>query len=711
MANKPYIVAVPPELQSGDQDVVLTLKDAPDESESVKWTVDPPNGAIDGDDEVTGWHPKGLVAEAVYTIRADMLDDDDNVIATAQRGIVVCAPSIVRSTPEVIAGTATIYSLHGLPAAAQEGKKFYYAINRRTIEKFNPGKSFKVEGADIPASPFTLQVFTTPGGAAVKVAAGQGGLPDITQGTVVAEIFETPAPVVATAAPITLRRTDRPPTPDQILWVCIRNSTSALSFRNFQTFLDIVFCGDIGALCDPNLERRREFLISARELAKDSPLRLPFPGVDPYRLLKAATEVFVTSRCGVLQQCDFPPKASEERRRGVEITNFSGAYQAYLDSDEEPERILPYMALVLARLGEVRLVRRVIDTVGDEYEVCEGILRERLTYPCLIELIWSYWHEEGMLAQCMNVISQRFQNLRAPGARDPLAQLEIDPLRPLNNLLWGYVQDEQHRLSVLRRAHEYGHHYGMPLIGKALSDLRAADVRSKFVESFHNLLYQTLQFYRQDDDTTVVADAFPVLNALKETHYLLAQGAHNQFGDLPSTSRQEMLIEQWLLSRPEMREFLGGRVMVPYPEAWMDKVDAVKTLKGWTDVSVVHFHDLAVFGEQILLSVRYGAWSIVNEPDQAANWARYWRPEVQGYMHGYRATTGVDLTADITDHQQLIARALPPSAHLRDRLAFQVGGPGVAQIATGRITAQVVTSSRAALPLATPGRLLTKGGQ
>jgi hypothetical protein len=209
----------------------------------------------------------------------------------------------------------------------------------------------------------------------------------------------------------------------------------------------------------------------------------------------------------------------------------------------------------------------------------------------------------------------------------------------------------------------------------------------------------------------VVADAFPVLNALKETHYLLAQGAHNQFGDLPSTSRQEMLIEQWLLSRPEMREFLGGRVMVPYPEPWMDKVDAVKTLKGWTDVSVVHFHDLAVFGEQILLSVRYGAWSIVNEPDQAANWARYWRPEVQGYMHGYRATTGVDLTSDVTDSQQLIARALPPSLHLRDRLALQLRGRGVAQIATGRITAQVVTSTRAALPIGTSRAQLTKGGQ
>lgn len=313
-----------------------------------------------------------------------------------------------------------------------------------------------------------------------------------------------------------------------------------------------------------------------------------------------------------------------------------------------------------------------------------------------------------MLAQSMNALSHRFQNLRAAGPSDPLAQLEIDPLRPLNNLIWGYVQDEQHRLSVLRRAHEYDHHYGMPLVGRAVSDARTIDVRSKFLESFHNLLYQAIQFYRQDDDTTVVADGFPVLNALKETHYLLAQGAHNQFGDLPSTSRQEMLIEQWLLSRPEMREFLGGRVMVPYPEAWMDKVDAVKTLKGWTDTSVVHFHDLAVFGEQILLAVRYGGWSVVNDPEFAANWARYWRPEVQGYIHGYRAVTGVDLTADITDQQQLTARFMAPSVHLRNRLSRQTQGRFAAQISAGRISGQLMARTTAT-EIIPASRRLTRG--
>ena len=36
-----------------------------------------------------------------------------------------------------------------------------------------------------------------------------------------------------------------------------------------------------------------------------------------------------------------------------------------------------------------------------------------------------------MLVQTMNAITRRFQNVRALGAQDPLANLEIDPLRPL----------------------------------------------------------------------------------------------------------------------------------------------------------------------------------------------------------------------------------------------------------------------------------------
>ncbi len=196
-------------------------------------------------------------------------------------------------------------------------------------------------------------------------------------------------------------------------------------------------------------------------------------------------------------------------------------------------------------------------------------------------------------------------------ANDPLANMEIDPLRSLNNVIWGYIQDEQHRLSVVRRNYEYDHHYGLRLAGRAVRDMRTADSRSKFLEAFHTLLSITSAFYKRDDDTTIVADGFPVLNGLKEAHLILSQGAHNQYGDLPSTARIEMLMQQWILSRPEFREFLPTRIMVAYPEPWMDRVDAMKKLQGWTDTSVLHFRNLAIFGEQVLLSIRYGDWASV----------------------------------------------------------------------------------------------------
>ena len=66
-----------------------------------------------------------------------------------------------------------------------------------------------------------------------------------------------------------------------------------------------------------------------------------------------------------------------------------------------------------------------------------------------------------------------------------------------------------------RRAYEYDHQYGLTLYGKAVPPLRPADSRSKFLEAFHNLLHAARVFYKEDNDTTVIADGFPLLNALQ----------------------------------------------------------------------------------------------------------------------------------------------------------------------------------------------------
>jgi hypothetical protein len=425
--------------------------------------------------------------------------------------------------------------------------------------------------------------------------------------------------------------------------------------RGYQGFIDRVLCGsgfqgDFTNSCGEKID--------FSEIAGARSRGIPMHGMAAYELLKTATEIFLLWNCGIAirRNDSFGNKLEnndeEMLRSGLSVHDVKQRLKEYLGSGR-----LPY-------------IERVVETAFPGYvsgggAFCNNVLTSRADCACLIELIWSYWHEEGMLVQSMNAITRRFQNVRAPGDRDPLAHVTIDPLRPLNNLLWGHVQDEQNRLTVRRRGYEYDQHYGLTILGKALPSIRPADSRSKFLEAFHNLLHLCSIFYKEDNDTTVISDGFPLLNSLKEVHLLLAQGAHNQFGDLPWTARAEMLVQQWLMARPEMRDFLQSRPMVPYTEAWMPQVDTMKTLQGWSDVTVSHFHDLGVFGEQILLGIRYGDWIDVNLEDSAKNWARYWRPEIQGYLHAYRAVSGVDLTnADTLDYTM-------PTVHLQRRLAAQ----------------------------------------
>lgn len=462
---------------------------------------------------------------------------------------------------------------------------------------------------------------------------------------------------VLVAGTVNLQRAASDPTMDQALWAAIRLGTRLIGFDSYDRFVTRVLC----------------------EEGEEANL---LHGVDAYRLLRKSTEAFLLVYCGALDKesldqfrkkladpkeldslvvddPDLPAHLADEERRlgGPLLKRLEDDLGTYLGSTG----ILPYIGRIAKGFESPR-----------NNPFCGTGIARKLLSPCLLELIWSYWHEEGMLVQAINAVSVRFQNKRRSADREPLSNLEIHPLRPLTNLLWGYVQDEDRRLTVARRAYEYEHQYGLSLVGKAVPVLRPADRRSKFLEAFHGLLHQTALFYERDANTTIIADGFPLLNALREVHMLLAEGAHNQFRDLPWTARVEMLIQQWLLSRPEMRDFIGGRAMVPYAEPWMGQVDSLKRLLGWSDTPVNHFRDLAVHGEQILLSIRYGDWSVVNDQDQARNWARYWRPEIQRYIHAYQAVTGIDLAATSQDRQAgLRINATPPSVLLQQRTARQ----------------------------------------
>jgi hypothetical protein len=448
--------------------------------------------------------------------------------------------------------------------------------------------------------------------------------------------------------PVTLEPSAVPVTDDVVLWARIRDVSERLSFQKYEAFIQGV-CRIEGDSKDAALRKIGEGFA------------LPFFRVDAYRLLKVVTELFLRSSACVGTPSDaewahLAQLATLQLGREISQGQIEHLWNTYTSGKD----YLPYFELLRAKFSDSQVER------SDSCRLLSIILEERLKQPCFVELIWSYWNEEAMLVQVLNAISLRFQNRRGPGNRPIFPQLEIDPLRPLNNLLWGYIQDEQHRLTIQRRAYEYDHHYGLRLRGHAVGPLEPADTRSNFVPAFHDLLHSTACFYKQDDDTTVRADGFPVLNALKEVNLCLGESGSNQIGDLPSTARGEMLVQQYILARPEMREFFAARPSTIYPEGWMERLESAKALLGISGPNVLHMYNLATLGERLLLSIRYGVWTAVNDAARAANWARAHRSEVQGYIHAYRAVADHDLSAHAAIDRM---GSCPPEAmkHPRER--------------------------------------------
>lgn len=422
----------------------------------------------------------------------------------------------------------------------------------------------------------------------------------------------------------------RQPTTDQGLWELIKWQSERRAFNRYKSFVDWVLCGAAAG------EERAQ--VEARKVGP-----IEFRGVAAYGALKTLTELFL--------------KAQDLRD-----ANDAPSLDEYLVEIEANHAVLPYLKVIRERLRDHPLK----NDLGGPVDNCYGPLLSRLKHPSFVELIWNYWHEEAMVTQTIKAIAVHFQNRQLPRGYAPLTTFQLDSLRPMGNLMWGWIQDEVNRLTVSRRAHEYHHQYGLSLAGRAVRGVRPAETRSRFLQAFHELLNKATVFYDQVDEMTRHADGFPVLNALRELHVILAEGAHNQFTDLTLTARGETLMEMWLLARPEMREFFGQRIMIPYPEPWMDRVDTMKSLQGWSETSVTQFHFLAAFGEQLLLSVRYGNWMNESDPVRAANWAVAWRPQVQNYIHAYHAVTGVNLAA--REVRTAPVDTTLPSVHLARRI-------------------------------------------
>ena len=321
---------------------------------------------------------------------------------------------------------------------------------------------------------------------------------------------------------VALSRTATEPTTDTAFCPALLNSTEGLSFNTYQRYMDNAVLRRDDRRRHPQLRegphQRQKRDASTTSCAAPAALhrlrRLSrHQGGDRSlrdgELRRARRTAFDNAvprqraRRAYLQRRDLPVPGSADRVHQPvpgAVPRRQGA----------ADKTLPYLAVIRPSCPTSRSSSPRSGPRRSSCRECTGILQDKLTNPCLLELIWSYWHEEGMLVQTMNAITRRFQNVRAPVGDDPLANMEIDPLRPLNNLLWGYVQDEQHRLTrgaprlrvrppLRPAARGQG---GAATCGPPTA-ARSSSRRSTTCCSCARV------FYKQDDDTTVDRRRFP----------------------------------------------------------------------------------------------------------------------------------------------------------------------------------------------------------
>src|SRR5690606_17372202 len=131
---------------------------------------------------------------------------------------------------------------------------------------------------------------------------------------------------------------------------------------------------------------------------------LSFTDSDTYRVVKAATEAFVMVNCGVLQDelqpFDTDSDTAYLDRRDLPIAQnglrnaFNNDYLVGVDGNGD---VLPYLAIIRRKLPDIPIKSGTFEDAvpGRELDNCFGLLQETLANPCFLELIWSYWHEEG----------------------------------------------------------------------------------------------------------------------------------------------------------------------------------------------------------------------------------------------------------------------------------------------------------------------------
>jgi hypothetical protein len=253
-----------------------------------------------------------------------------------------------------------------------------------------------------------------------------------------------------------------PASPDQELWFFIRRLTDRMRFAEFHEFVQPRMVGARGIDWTDT---------GAYELLQRLSKRFLQIAADPQRAAGNRRDPWYgeispdTARAGVRRSY----VSDEDLDLAQPFLGFDGVLTAPFDPfPDEDEDLDP-----VGRGGRNGNGHHGDGRNGDDARALAARSKAPVTtFPLpnvpFVELIWAYWMDECGLAQTMNLILARFQNRRVGGGRDVLSRFNANPLLPIANLLWGFAEAEEGRLTVRRRAAEYRNMYGLPMQGKAV---------------------------------------------------------------------------------------------------------------------------------------------------------------------------------------------------------------------------------------------------
>lgn len=503
--------------------------------------------------------------------------------------------------------------------------------------------------------------------------------------------------VVEPLVHVSLKSEATPYTKDQIVWMAIRGGAKSASYSGFNTFVENLFSDTYTAFGNKAIENSFKY-------SHIQPSDYGWQNTYPF--IKAAATLYMER--AKIKDAITTELVGDEKRRigdgGINESQLKNDLVDYLGSTVPTElSSLPYLQRVIQRVSS-ELLKSINESTGVGNSRITGdftceYLRQRLQRPPMYDLIWSYWMSLAGLTETMNAVVDCYR--RKSNERTALlSDVRFDLLRPIGNLLSGYARDTEIPITHEEYLVELQAQYGLMLPEHAELDIQGMQSDTSFLGALHNVIGGSGKLLRDRLNKTLDVDTHSLGRILGNMNVRLAMGAHNQLWEVTRRIRRDMLVQQWILSRPEVTEFLRVPAMVDMREGWMSALAAYRDRKNQQSRSasrsgnygsvsgnssqsalvVQQFHRLACKSEIMVLGARWGGWS--NE-DMVGKSAEGWLNEVQhdikDYISDYREVTRlVNLDVETADPQALALREMQPLQFL----GSQAGGTAARQLMT-----------------------------